>query len=61
MTRLFVFFVASHGKPYYLSAIYPALLGFGLVALCVRGFDLYGWSLFLVLPVMLIGPWIRGT
>jgi 4-amino-4-deoxy-L-arabinose transferase-like glycosyltransferase len=30
---LFFFFVLSHGKPYYLEAIYPALLGFGAVAI----------------------------
>jgi len=29
----------------------PALIGFAMVALCVRGFRLYGWSLFLGLPV----------
>jgi hypothetical protein len=30
----------------------PALLGFGLAALCVRVFEFYGWSLFLGLPVI---------
>lgn len=30
---LFVFFVAAHGKAYYLSPIYPILLGIGAVAL----------------------------
>src|SRR5688572_6369913 len=34
------------------AIIVPALLGFGLAALCVRGFRLYGWSLFLGLPVV---------
>ena len=29
---LFTLFVATHGKPYYLAAIYPTLLGFGAVA-----------------------------
>ncbi len=33
------------------AAFAPALLGFGLAALCVRGFESYGWSLFLGLPV----------
>ena len=33
------------------STIVPAVLGFGLAALCVRGFKFYGWSLFLGLPV----------
>ena len=33
------------------ATIVPALLGFGLAALCVRGFKFYGWSLFLGLPV----------
>lgn len=30
---LFVIFVLTHGKPYYLAAIYPTLLGFGAVAI----------------------------
>ncbi|MBU6297707.1 MAG: glycosyltransferase family 39 protein [Alphaproteobacteria bacterium] len=30
---LFAFFVATHGKGYYLSPIYPTLLGFGAVAI----------------------------
>jgi hypothetical protein len=30
---LFAFFVASHGKAYYLAPIYPVLLGFGAVAI----------------------------
>lgn len=30
---LFAFFVVTHGKGYYLSAIYPTLLGFGAVAI----------------------------
>ncbi len=30
----------------------PALLGFGLAALCVRVFEFYGWSLFLGLPLV---------
>jgi hypothetical protein len=30
---LFVVFVASHGKPYYLSSIYPTLFGFGALAI----------------------------
>jgi hypothetical protein len=30
---LFVFFVATHGKAYYLSSIYPTLLGVGAVAI----------------------------
>src|SRR5688572_3765567 len=34
------------------AIIVPALLGFGLAASCVRGFGLYGWSLFLGLPVV---------
>src|SRR5580692_669547 len=34
------------------AVIVPALAGLGLVALCVRSFDTYGWSLFLVLPVV---------
>ena len=33
------------------ATIFPALLGCGLAALCVRGFQFYGWSLFLGLPV----------
>ncbi|MEI7962945.1 MAG: hypothetical protein WCI42_03860 [Verrucomicrobiota bacterium] len=33
------------------ATIVPALLGFGLAALCVRGFKFYGWSLFLGLPI----------
>jgi len=33
------------------ATIVPALLGFGLAAICVRGFEFYGWSLFLGLPV----------
>jgi len=33
------------------ATLVPALLGFGLTALCVRGFEFYGWSLFLGLPV----------
>ena len=30
---LFAFFVATHGKPYYLTPIYPTLLGFGAVTI----------------------------
>ena len=30
---LFIVFVASHGKPYYLSSIYPTLFAFGAVAM----------------------------
>ena len=33
------------------ATIVPALVGFGLAALCVRGFEFYGWSLFLGLPL----------
>jgi hypothetical protein len=33
------------------ATIVPAVLGFGLAALCVRSFRFYGWSLFLGLPI----------
>lgn len=35
----------------WLATILPAVIGFGLAALCVRNFEFYGWSLFLGLPV----------
>ena len=34
------------------ATLVPALIGFGLAALCVQGFKSYGWSLFLGLPVV---------
>lgn len=34
------------------ATLVPALLGFGLSALCVRVFEFYGWTLFLGLPVV---------
>lgn len=34
------------------AILIPALLGFGLAALCVRVFQFYGWSLFLGLPIV---------
>lgn len=33
------------------AILVPAVFGFGLTALCVRGFEFYGWSLFLGLPL----------
>ncbi len=47
-TRSFVTVINSR----YFATLIPALLGFGLAALCVRVFRFYGWSLFLGLPVV---------
>ncbi len=38
-------------RPWF-AILAPALLGFGLAALCVRASEFYGWSLFLGLPVL---------
>ena len=35
---------------FWFATTVPALLGFGLSALCVRGLQFYGWSLFLGVP-----------
>ena len=34
------------------ATLIPALVGFGLAALCVRVFQFYGWSLFLGVPIL---------
>jgi len=34
------------------ASFVPALIGFGLAALCVTGFEFYGWTLFVGLPVV---------
>lgn len=36
---------------FWFATVVPALIGFGLAALSVRGFNHYGWSLFLGLPL----------
>lgn len=34
------------------ACVVPALVGFGLAAISVRGFEFYGWSLFLGVPMV---------
>ena len=69
---LFALFVHLHGKPYYLAAIYPALLAFGAVRIeqwfgnaAARGAVLAGIALSgalaapLTLPILPVGAFIR--